>query len=118
MGMKIKLSELRKVVKEVLAEMHDDSPMTQRSPDTTRTFHPDTLEMMADSEPETELPPGTLASPGVQAADDLDDTSLESFLDDMDNQQAPTLSMRGLGLGRQEPESAAETTPMTVRSPR
>jgi hypothetical protein len=155
--MKIKLSELRKIVRSVINE----EPATMRSqgvsgvrskvPDTELETSPDTMHdpdavpstqwAGPDTErrpghgpspvsgkplsndwngPDTDVFPKTLASPG--AHDSHDDTSLESFLDDMDQQDSPTepapMTMRSLGLGRQGPDTELEISPRTVRSPR
>jgi hypothetical protein len=120
--MKIKISELRKVVNEVLSEMY--GPETVRSPDTEKVIDPDTLAAYADSEPRTEKNPQTQRSSGVNTVRDdseEDDTTLSDFMNDLDRQDienAPTLSMRALGLRNQSaPDTEIEPVPKTQRSP-
>lgn len=116
--MKISVAKLRETIRRVLKEMHDESPLTMRSPDTSRFLDPDTLVMMGDDAPETEMSPGTLASPGAEfdvSFDDEDEHSAETVVKDpfdmmADTIASPRTSMRALGLGRQGPD--------TVRSPR
>lgn len=115
--MKIRLSELRNVIQSVLREMHDDEngPLTQRSPDTTRTFHPDTLAMMNDAEPETEVPPGTQASVGMEPKTMSPDDEINDWLrgdEDEEDMMASTQMAPTMAAPRRE------VSPHTVRSPR
>ena len=115
--MKIRISELRKVIRTVLREMHEEeSPFTQRSPDTSREVHPETLEMMNDAEPETEVSPGTQASPGMtmKNPDDEINTWLRGD-DESDDEAMASTQLAPTGYAKR---SSWEDSPFTVRSPR
>ena len=115
--MKIRISELRKVIKSVLREMHEEeSPFTQRSPDTSREVHPETLEMMNDAEPETEMSPGTQASPGMTMKNPDDEINTWLRGDDgSDDEAMASTQLAPLPATRR---ASYEESPMTVRSPR